>query len=183
MYIRVAGKNGSMQMRKAILYFFTILIVLLASCNSKSETSEAEKISSYLTDPVGTQNDALYTIINLKAIKKEWEARLDRDYSGIALQDFRIIKGRTEGEAPQDYYILTARSADYKIITASLLTLKDSKFYFEGQHDNNSVVYPHIVCESSCNEGCEPVVKFQNGIRYLNCSPCLDCVKKESEMR
>lgn len=172
-------------MKKVFFSAFAAFVLLIAACNSKPEkTTEISTDIDYLKLQVGHNKDGALAVTNLEIIKKEWEKRVSEGQKTISLKDFKIVEGMTIGDSSQTYYILVASSVDGKIKTASLLTLKDDTFYFDTREDiDGSDFYSNIVCEGSCNEGCDPIVTSYNGRRYLNCSQCEDCVKKEVEIR
>ena len=133
----------------------------------------------FLETAVGEIYNGTITITNLDIIKDRWQTALHYQGRPVVLENFTIIKGVAEGDAPQDYYLLLATTKDKRLKTASLLTLKGSKFYFEKQEGAVGEVSLNILCSGECGEGCDPVVKINTGLKYLNCSHCLDCTKSE----
>lgn len=168
-------------------YFLGAVFLILAfSCKNNTE-KDAATGDTYPLIAVGTNYNGDYEVNDPDALKKQWEAKLAEDSSfdksKIDLQGFEIIKGKTEGDAAEDFYMLVARSADGITKVAALLELKDKDFYFEKQKGpNGKYVYFNIVCTGQCDKGCLPVVKLINGKKYLQCTDCLDCVKTENEM-
>jgi hypothetical protein len=169
-------------MKKAALCLF-MLLLLLTACNSKQEPMPKNGIN-YLEAPVGTTSNGSFIISNLQNIKKEWEARLSTSEKQVTLKDFKIVSGTTAGDEHQQYYMLLANSEDGKVSTASILTLKVGRFYFEKQPSSGEdAIYLNIICEGTCTDGCAPVVSILSGSKYLNCSPCGNCTKKDMEMQ
>lgn len=169
---------------KKILGIITAL-VLIASCQSKPE-DDAEnltrKISHKVEDQVGLNNNGEFVVTNREAIQDDWEFRLSDKGKTVKLQDFKIVKGVTEGDAAETYYLLQANNADNSIKTAALLKFEGEKFYIESpEHSEDS--YFLLICESNCESGCNPMVKKYNGTKYLNCSSCTGCRKIDTEIR
>jgi len=168
-------------MKKVFFSVFAVFVLFIAACTSKSEKTTGQ---SYLELQVGSKDEGSLTVTNLKVIKKEWEKRVREESRSVTLTNFRIIKGTTSGEAVHPYYMLIANSADGKLKIASLLVSKGDGLYFDTYEDEgHTMFYSSIMCEGNCEDGCDPQVTFSNGRKFLNCSQCPDCVKKEAEMR
>ena len=168
-------------MKKHLFGILVLLIIIAVACNTKQEEPVTTH-QSYMQDPVGINKDGAYRVTNLEVIKGDWESKLPIVSQGVKLVDFRIEKGITTGDEAKEFYILIARTADKKLKAASLLELKEGKFYFDLSHATAHDSYGNIVCIGECVEGCDPAVSFYNGTKYLNCSACATCIKKESEM-
>lgn len=155
-------------------------VMLFVSCKNGGETGN----ESYPRAVVGINNNGVYEISDLPLIKKNWESQIDDSEGKITLEAFEIVKGTTEGESVEDFYILIARSDDGTLKSSALLELRDNKFYFEKQsRPNSDDVFLNIVCKGNCDQGCFPAVKVVNGGRQLVCSNCPDCMKVENEMQ
>ena len=172
-------------MKTAFFSAFAAFVLLLTACNSKPEkTSEISDKQDYQELQVGVRKEGLLSVTNQEIIKKEWEKRLADDNTVLSLRDFKIVEGTTAGDSTEQFYMLVANTADGKMKAASLLVLKENVFYFDTYQDQDgSNFYSNIICEGDCTEGCDPIVTISNGRRYLNCSQCVDCVKKEGEIR
>ena len=168
-------------MKKRLSGIFVLLVLVVAACNSRQEEPVAVH-KDYMHDAVGMVKSGAYHITNLEVIKTDWKAKLLKASKGAKLVDFRIEKGVTTGDKSEDYYILIARSADKKLKAASLLELKGDNFYLQVNNTSAHGSYGNIVCVGDCIHGCDPTVSSYDGTKYLNCSPCADCVKNESEM-
>jgi hypothetical protein len=171
-------------MKKLLLSTISVL-VLLISCQSKSEKdAHSSGRSVSLQVKVGENNNGEYTITYQDAIKENWETRLAQKGKKADLKDFTIIKGVTEGDSAEPYYLLSANNADKKLRVAALLRLEGKTFHFiTNQDQHNSNFYSLIICEGSCETGCMPTVSSYGGTKYINCSSCADCRKNETEIR
>ncbi len=162
-------------------HLLIVLSVLLFMSCKNEVGSDSE---SYPRAVVGINNNGVYEISDLPLIKKNWESQLDDSDGKITLEAFEIVKGTTEGESVEDFYMLIARSNDGTLKSSALLELRDGKFYFEKQsRPNSNDVFLNVVCKGNCEQGCFPSVKVVNGGRQLFCSNCPDCMKVENEMQ
>lgn len=160
------------------------LLVLIASCQSKTEDDAEAKthtISHKVEDQVGVIDNGHFIVTHQEAIQKDWEYRLAYKNKTTKLKDFKIVKGVTEGDAAETYYLLCATSEDSNIKTAALLKTENGKFYFEFPQ-NSEHSYHMIICEGNCESGCIPIVKMYNNTKYLNCSSCSDCWKSDAKI-
>jgi hypothetical protein len=163
-------------MKKALLI---VLFVLLAIACKK----EATLAVTGSEQPVGINNDGKFELTEIETLKEQWQLALGESGFHGRLENFSILKGTTQGDAREDYYILIARTGKGEVKTAAMLYLEDNNFYLEKQQGPETLVYVKIACKGLCGEGCDPVVQVNNGSRFLVCSPCIDCVKSEKEMR
>lgn len=171
-------------MKTAHIGIIAVFVLLLTACNSKSDnTSATLNDNDYFQVEIGKNENGRFTITQLEPIKQDWESRLNNNGNRLTLTEFKIVKAYTTDESPVEYYLLIANSKDGRLRTASLLNLKGNSFFIDTRKDNGALSYSNIVCEGNCNEGCLPVVSIHNGTRYLNCSQCVECVKKETEIR
>lgn len=156
------------------------MLILIAVTACKKEMPVAVTGSE---QPVGINKSGKYELTNIEAIKEQWETALGESGFYGKLEHFSILKGITQGDAKEDYYILIAKTGKGEVKTAAMLYLEDNNFFLEKQQGPESLVYVKITCKGECAEGCDPVVQVNNGSRFLVCSPCIDCVKSEKEMR
>lgn len=163
---------------KRTLFFILILLVATAC---KKDAAPVAVIGS--EQPVGINNNGKFELTEIETIKEQWETVLGESGFYGKLENFSILKGTTQGDAQEDYYILIAKTGKGEVKTAAMLYLEDNNFYLEKQQGPETLVYVKITCKGTCNEGCDPVVQVNNGNRFLVCSPCIDCVKSEKEMR
>lgn len=161
---------------KCIFAVFLALVVL--SC--KKETAAAGSGSIYPEEAVGSNHNGTYTIADEKALAAAWEASVDGPEK---LTAFEIVKGTTEGDVAEDFYMLVARTQDGTAKVASLLQLKGDKFYFGSEDHDGSESYLLVICKGECDGGCLPVARKKDGVKHLICSSCADCEKNEKEAR
>lgn len=164
-------------MKKTLLLVLTLLA--LTAC--KKEVTPVAVTGS--EQPVGIDNNGKYELADIDGIKAQWDIALGESGLYDKLEHFSIIKGTTQGDTQEEYYILLARTGKGEVKTAAMLYLEDNNFYLEKQQGPESLVYLKITCKGTCAEGCNPVVQVNSGNRFLVCSPCIDCVKSEKEMR
>lgn len=158
-----------------------LISILLLSCNNGKKNNSSSK--DYLETVVGTVNNGEYILSEPELIKEKWEAELAKKKPGMTLEAFEITKGKTSGDTEEEYYMLLSRTEDGTVTAAALLTLKGNEFYFESSEGTGGSIHTLIMCMGDCREGCMPTVSISNGIKYLNCSPCMDCSKLEKGMR
>lgn len=170
---------------KKLLFSSISVLVLLLSCQSKSEKdAQSSHGNDNLQVMVGTNNNGEYIVTYQDAIKHDWESRLAEKGKTVILVDFKIVKGVTEGDSAEPYYLLSANNANNKIRVAALLKLHNKNFYFISNKDpHNSDFYSITICEGSCEAGCMPIVSNYGGAKFINCSSCADCRKNETEIR
>ncbi len=154
--------------------FAALLVFLLISCKKEADT--ADPGNTYPKQAVGTVNNGAYTITKPDEIKKSWETYLGGTFK---LAGFEIVKGKTEGDAVEDFYMIVARTEDGAAKVASLLELKSDKFYLGSVDNEGPGAYRLVVCKGECDNGCLPVVMIRNGAENLICSSCADCEKNE----
>lgn len=164
-------------MKKALFLFLT----LIAAIACKKEATPVTVTGS--EQPVGIINKGKFEVAEIKAIREQWQIVLGESGFYGKLENFSILKGITQGDTQEDYYILVAKTGKGEVKTAAMLYLEDNNFYLEKQQGPETLVYVKITCKGTCVEGCDPVVQVNNGNRFLVCSPCIDCVKSEKEMR
>ncbi len=155
-----------------------MLTLFAFACKKESIAHEG-----YLNRAVGFEKNGKYVVNLPEGLETQWEKALTEDGIKEELEGFKIVKGITRGDAQEDYYVLLARSKSGVVKTAAMLTLKTGKFYFEKQEGQESQVYIKILCSGECPAGCDPVVHVAGNNKFLVCSPCIDCVKTEKEMR
>lgn len=169
MYIRTAI-NLTMKKLFVLLIFFFIAL----SCNDVKKSAG----TNYLKEVVGKIDGEKLIVTNAEAIKAAW---LSSGSASDELHTFEIIKGITQGDTGEEYYLLLSKNEEGDIKTGAMLILKEGKFYFEEPAEISA--YIKITCSGKCTDGCNPAVKISEGNKYLVCSQCADCVKVESEMR
>lgn len=154
--------------------FAVMFVLLLLSC--KKETTAENPGSIYPEQAIGAIQNGAYTIANPDELAKSWAAKAD-EISGLT--GFEIVKGKTEGDATEDFYMLVATTKDGTAKVASLLELRENKFYFGSTGHNDSESYVLIICKGQCDTGCLPVARIKRGMKSLICSFCVDCIKVE----
>lgn len=159
-----------------IIAFFALT---LFSC--KNNDKEVPSVN-YADIVVGTVNSGKPQLSDIEAVKAKWEGAIKGKNKDAKLTGFEIVKGIAEGKEGGEYYMLLARTEDGSVRTASLLTINEGKLYFEHSDDSGRAM-PLVVCTGLCDDGCLPVVTVRNGKKYINCTPCLDCKKHETEVR
>lgn len=161
-----------------------ICLLLLASCNFKSDKSPDLSDRSTFQVEVGKSNNGNYIVTATEAIKQDWESRLNDGGETIVFENFQIVKGHTDDKSHKEYYLLLATVQNGLTKAASLLTLTGDSFMIVTQEDSDgSHFYANIVCEGTCKDGCLPVATLHDDNMYLNCSPCAKCQKSETEIR
>jgi len=156
--------------------FAVLFVIVLISCKKGSGTD-----STGTTDPgqaVAVNKNGVLSVVDEDKIASSWEANMN---NGSRLTAFEVVKGKTEGDKEEEFYMLIARTDSGTAMVASLLELKEDKFYFSTGKDTGSYVL--VVCKGECEGGCLPVAKNANGITRLICSSCADCEKNEIGIR
>ncbi|AWH84990.1 hypothetical protein HYN59_07565 [Flavobacterium album] len=148
----------------------------MLSCKKEGGTQNAGSI--YPEQAVGMDNNGKYTIADEKALATAWEAKVE---GKAKLTAFEIVKGTTEGDVAEDFYMLVARTEDGTAKVASLLELRGNKFYFGSEDHKGSESYLLVICRGECDGGCLPAVRKKDGVKHLICSSCADCEKNEIE--
>lgn len=163
-------------MKKVLFLAIILLIAIACKKDAPAAVTGSEQ-------PVGINNNGRYELAGINSVKEQWQAALERSGSADKLEHFTIIKSTTQGDVAEDCYILVASNKSGNVKTAAMLYLEDNNFYLKKQQGPESLVYLNIMCKGICPRGCDPVVQVNNENRYLVCSPCIDCVKSEKEMR
>ena len=169
-------------------YIYSLFfLVLLAACNKKKE-SDAMAMPDYFMQEIGVDNKGVYQVTGQDSIRDLWEEYVAQSLGSqknIQLRDFRIIKGKAQGQEEEtealEYYMLVSSTADGKTKAAALLELRNGKFYFL-KTDKDAVTYSVLVCTGDCKEGCDPVMSINRGRQFLNCSGCVECNKTDGEI-
>ena len=147
-----------------------LLLLLLQSCKKTAE----QPVVAYPDIVVGTLQNGSYTVTNVKEIQQEWEKAILHTGTGIKkLESFTIVKGKTQGDAVNDFYMLSARTTDGKTTMAALLVQKEHNFYFD------KINPVSVICTGECTNGCLPAALLKNGTVYLICGACASCVKTD----
>jgi low affinity Fe/Cu permease len=154
-------------------------VLTLISCK-KTEKEPASV--NYAQVVIGTTVNGRVQLADISAIKAKWEEAIKDESKNAKLSGFEILKGTVEGDEAAEYYMLVARTDDGAVKTASLLSIKDGKLYL-GQDNDSGRPLPLVICRGLCDDACAPVVNIRNGRQYINCTPCLDCKKHETEVR
>jgi len=155
-------------------YLLALLIsITLISCR---ETS-TESGGVYPSITVGTEKNGSFIVANARIIRAEWEKKL-REAEGImgSITSLEILKSKTTGKAPEDFYMLLAKVNDGQTAMATVLVEKEGSFYFD---EVNGII---TVCSSKCEEGCLPQGISQEGKIRLACGKCADCAKTENPL-
>ncbi|WP_294822740.1 hypothetical protein [uncultured Flavobacterium sp.] len=156
--------------------FIVLFAFIVLSCK-KEGSSQATVGSIYPEEAVATTKNGVLTLLNEAVLSDSWEKRMD----GVDLVGFEVVKGRTEGDAAEDFYMVVARTEE-GVMVASLLEMRDNQFYFDTAGHEKAESYLLVVCKGACAEGCLPVVRITNGIKRIICSSCVDCAKNEVEV-
>ena len=146
-----------------------LLVFLLASC-----TKATDKAAAPMPDRViGSIKNNVYSVVNTKDIKHEWETALAIAGDTLTLDDFKIEKSVTTGDSKIECFMIMAKSSDGKTSVAALINQKDNYFYFI--EDN----FVSVVCKAECKDGCLPVALSYKGVVKLVCSNCTACIKSD----
>ncbi|MGQ2982757.1 hypothetical protein [Flavobacterium sp.] len=158
-------------------HLFAVLFVFaLISCKQGSGTDITGN-----ADPeqaVAVNKNGVLSMVDEASIASSWESNMG---DGSRLTAFEVVKGKTEGDTQEEFYMLVARTDKGTAMVASLLELKEDKFYFSSGKDTGSYVL--VICKGECEGGCLPVAKNANGTTRLICSSCADCEKNEIGVR
>lgn len=162
-------------MKTLIASLFAFL--LLFSC--KEEKSEFEQMESHNV-AVGKIANGEILMEDIAAIKQKWEKAVEQETKGAKLEGFEIVKGTPENNPGGEYYMLLARTDDGSVMTSALLKLDSDKLFLASNGEGDM---PLVICKGLCSKGCMPIVTASEGELYINCTPCLDCTKKEMTLR
>lgn len=154
--------------------FTVFLFLLVLSCKNERGATVG---SIYPEEAAAVVKDGAVKLLDEAELAGSWGKRT----GGLKLIAFEVIKGKTEDDAAEDYYMVLARTEE-GIKVAALLEMKGDKFYFDTAGQENAESYLLVVCKGACAQGCLPVVKLDNGILRIVCSACTDCSKKEVEV-
>jgi len=149
------------------------LLLLLVSC--KKQPEQQEEIVFNTTASIGSL-PATLNEVKADAIKKIWNKELEATGVTSEIESLEIIHLSVTSDeitfksAPQ--YALKAITKDKHTTLTALLVVKNNEFYF----DEGTAT---IICNSDCNEPCEPGATYKNGKVWLKCSGCADCVKTD----
>lgn len=166
-------------MMKCIIASF-LMVFLFVSCNGDKKQKDEHPEDMGLV--VGKVEGNTFELMNTKRIEKEWSERVSPKGELITFKGFEIIKGKTQGDSKDDFYMLYARTDDGATRVAALLTLLDGEFYFQKNETDTGSIYTVIQCNGDCAEGCLPIVIDKNGNKHLSCSPCDNCLKTEKSI-
>jgi hypothetical protein len=157
-------------MKRLFAIFFFLAVM---SCKNEGGVTVG---SIYPEEAAAVSKDGVIKLLDQAELESSWGKRT----GGLKLLAFEVVKGKTDDTAPEDYYMVVARTEEGTKV-AALLEMKNDKFYFDtaGQ---NAESYLLVVCKGACNEGCMPFVKLDNGVQRIVCSTCADCSKKEVEV-
>lgn len=170
-------------MKKYISGLFLLLV--FTACNTKNDGNDKKTEAEYFEDAAGTAKNGKYTVLSPDVLKIKWETNLKKELApvnDVELTGFEIIKGKTEGETTEDYYMLISKTADEFTKVAAVLELKDDKFYFKMREGGNVKSYQTIICRGKNQVACKPVVRVSEGLRDLVCSSNVDCEKIDCEI-
>ncbi|RWX03688.1 lipoprotein [Flavobacterium cerinum] len=170
-------------MKKYISGLFLLLI--LTACNTKNDGNEKKTDTDYFEDVAGTAQNGKYTVLNPDILKIKWETNLKKELmplNDVELTDFEIIKGKTEGDAVEDYYMIISKTANEFTKVAALLELKDGTFYFKRREGGSVKSYQTIICRGKIQTACKPAVRINEGLMDLVCSSNVDCEKIDCEI-
>lgn len=156
--------------------FTVLLIFILISCKKEGSADISGSVPP--GQAVASNEKGVLTVLDEDKIAKSWEGKMD---GSIKLTAFEVVKGKTEGDKEEEFYMLVARTNDGAAMVASLLELRGNQFYFLSDKDSESYVL--VICKGECDGGCMPVAKNANGITRLICSSCADCEKNEIGVR
>lgn len=154
--------------------FIMFFVFFLFSCKNEDKATVG---SIYPEEAAAIAKDGEIRLLDEAELQKSWEKRLE----GMKLTAFEVIKGKTEGEDGEDYYMVLARTED-GIKVAALLEMRGDKFYFDASGQKDSESYLLVVCKGECDQGCLPAVKLAEGAKRIICSSCADCSKNEVEV-
>jgi len=152
---------------KVLLVFFVLL------CTACKKEAPAEHSGKYPEIVVATANGDVFTVANANIIKPQWELVLSKNSTAKTIQALEVVKGKTEGEAVKDFYMLIAKCNDGRTSMATLLEKKGNDFYFDKSNPFT------VICTGDCEGGCLPVAKYSMGSVNLVCSACGNCIKRE----
>ena len=160
-----------------------ILLVALISCDKKEEAKPMViKQEHKTTDAiVGTDNDGVYDLSNIDDIKYKWNAYVNKKLKpkdSIVLEQFEIIKTKTQDATAEDCYLLIGKAKKQKVTVGTILSLKEGKFYTDLKQNSGFKAYEVLICNGSCGENiCNPSVVVAGGSKRLICSSCDECAK------
>ena len=155
------------------------MMFLFVSCKGEKEQNASHPDMGLVVGKLENNN---FELMNTKLIEKEWSERISPKGESISFKGFEIIKGQTQGDSKDDFYMLYARTDDGITRAAALLTLVDGEFYFQKNETETGSIYTVIQCNGECSKGCLPIVIEKNGSKYLSCSPCDNCLKTEKSI-
>lgn len=154
-----------------------LMLTLLPACKGSNDSA-----AGATGGKVGTILNGETEIIDAESIKINWENVVKKANPDVELLGFEIIKGVTGGESQEDYYMMLARTDDGHLKAAALLEPADNALYYAYTSHSDGVV-PLTICQGPCDTGCVPEVIVKGGVKMISCTACVDCTKKEMEMR
>lgn len=170
-------------MKKYISGLF--LLLMITACNTKNDGNDKKVNADYFEDVAGTAQSGKYVVLNPEILKIKWETNLKKELmplNDVELTDFEIIKGKTEGAAAEDYYMIISKTANEFTKVAALLELKNNTFYFKRRKGGSVKSYQTVICRGKNQAACRPVVRINEGLMYLVCSSNVDCEKIDCEI-
>ena len=166
-------------MKNITLCVVALFTFFFVACKNEPKENHVARVKtkSYLESSIGVKVDDKYKVNQPDTVKKYWELKLRSEGIRTNLSDFEIITSTVEGTS-DIVYLLLAMSEDNSLSMASLLKLEGGEFYFDIHDSSHNIT----ICEGKCDAGCEPVVSVFEGKKSINCSPCAECLKLQSEI-
>ena len=162
-----------------------LLILVIISCTTKKENETQVVSNDYFSKPIGISDKRQYHITVSDTLMKNLEMRLKENFGlpdSVSFSKFEIIKTATEGDAPEDCYLLVTHTSIDPSTLALILENKDDKFYFSTFTRNKTLVSQVIMCKGDMATGCGPTVLSLDKQKRLICLPNSDCEKIISEV-
>lgn len=164
-----------------------LFVVLSISCTSKKENEKQVAKDDYsIFEPVGTNENGVYTIMAHDTVTAKWKSRLEENLrlsNGVSISHFEIVKTSTLGETEEDAYLLLSHTSDNLSAIALNLNLKGDKFYIDTAPRGGVNVSGIIMCKShGTSSDCKPGVVLHNKSKRLICLSTNDCEKVNSEI-
>lgn len=163
------------------LFPLLLLLTVMISCIKKEEVTADEKKQESVSSSVGNEIQGKYVFKDADSLVYKWNVFVNKKMKpqdSIILDDFSIVKTKTQGESVQDCYLLIAKSKIQKVALGTILEQKEGKFYTAAKDMSGFNAYEVILCNGACGDTiCNPDVLIAKGVKRLICSTCDQCIK------
>lgn len=166
-------------------YICLLFFIFFISCNNKQDhRKDSVETDTVSKEVVAIVKNGVYELNIPEKVKKDFQKALEKntaDYNNGELF-YQVLSGESAGSPHESYHMLVGKTQDGLSKIATILVEEDGELYIEMESYRHGRAYLSVIC-TGCTEGCDPVVSVKNNSKYINCSPCVDCLKIESEIR